>query len=88
MPTYEYECEECKRTFEQFQNMTDPPLEKCPECSGRVRRLIGGGAGIIFKGSGFYATDYKNPSGSSGTRCGRDAPCCGCDEPCGKNTDT
>ena len=88
MPTYEYECENCRHTFEQFQNMSDDPLKDCPECGGRVRRLIGTGAGIVFKGSGFYATDYGRAS-SSGSRpaCGRDRPCCGRDVPCGKNGD-
>ncbi len=60
MPTYEYECEKCGYHFEKFQNMTDKPLSNCPECGGKVVRLIGAGSGIIFKGSGFYATDYKN----------------------------
>jgi putative FmdB family regulatory protein len=59
MPTYEYECLRCKYTFEEFQRITDKPLEKCPKCKGKLRRLITGGAGIIFKGSGFYVTDYK-----------------------------
>ncbi|MDX9701963.1 MAG: zinc ribbon domain-containing protein [Candidatus Auribacterota bacterium] len=59
MPTYEYECKECSHTFEAFQKMSDAPLTTCPECKGEVRRLIGTGAGIIFKGSGFYCTDYK-----------------------------
>jgi len=59
MPTYEYECDKCLHKFETFQSMTDKPLKKCPECGGKVRRLIGKGAGLIFKGSGFYATDYK-----------------------------
>jgi len=62
MPTYEYECPRCEHTFEAFQSMTDKPLRKCPECGGRVRRLIGAGAGIIFKGSGFHATDYRSKS--------------------------
>lgn len=62
MPTYEYECRHCEHTFEAFQSMTDKPLRKCPECGGRVRRLIGAGAGIIFKGSGFHATDYRSKS--------------------------
>jgi len=86
MPTYEYACEECGCTFEYFQNMNDEPLESCPECGGRVRRLIGGGAGIIFKGSGFYATDYKNSETGSRQQCGKDRPCCGRNEPCGKHT--
>lgn len=59
MPTYDYECTHCGYAFEVFQKMTDSPLDKCPKCSKKVKRLIGGGAGIIFKGSGFYATDYR-----------------------------
>ncbi len=59
MPTYEYECTKCNYTFEEFQKITEKPLKKCPKCNGRLRRLITGGAGIIFKGSGFYITDYK-----------------------------
>ena len=60
MPTYEYECKKCNDTFDVFQNMSDKPLKKCPECGGKVQRLIGTGAGIIFKGSGFYQTDYRS----------------------------
>ncbi len=59
MPTYEYECLDCKHTFEEFQKITDEPLKQCPKCGGKIRRLISGGAGLIFKGSGFYVTDYK-----------------------------
>ncbi|MFQ6607082.1 MAG: FmdB family zinc ribbon protein [Fidelibacterota bacterium] len=59
MPTYEYSCNECGYQFEYFQKMTDEPITNCPQCSGSVTRLIGGGAGLIFKGSGFYITDYK-----------------------------
>lgn len=59
MPTYDYECQECGHTFEAFQKMSDAPLVSCVRCKGKVRRLIGSGAGIIFKGSGFYATDYR-----------------------------
>ncbi|MBN1999926.1 zinc ribbon domain-containing protein [candidate division KSB1 bacterium] len=62
MPNYEYECTSCGYRFTQFQNMTNKPLTKCPQCSGSVRRLISGGAGVIFRGTGFYATDYKNKS--------------------------
>ena len=62
MPTYEYECEKCKITFERFQSMKDEPVKKCPECGGPVRRLISAGAGVIFKGSGFYSTDYRSES--------------------------
>lgn len=60
MPTYDYECLKCGHNFEAFQTMTEAPLKKCPECGGKVKRLIGAGAGIIFKGSGFYATDYRS----------------------------
>ncbi len=59
MPTYEYKCLKCKKKFDHFQSMTDKLLTKCIHCRGKVERLIGAGAGIIFKGSGFYATDYK-----------------------------
>ncbi len=62
MPTYEYECTLCDHRFEQFQSMTAAPLKECPACKGQVRRLIGRGAGIIFKGSGFYQTDYRSSS--------------------------
>lgn len=71
MPTYEYECRECSHTFEAFQSINDDPLETCPLCGGKVRRLIGGGSGIIFKGSGFYITDSKKAqSASTGTKRG------------------
>ena len=60
MPTYDYKCLACKRTFEISQRMTESPKRKCPKCGGKVQRLIGGGGGIIFKGSGFYATDYRS----------------------------
>lgn len=67
MPTYEYQCAKCGHTFEQFQSMKDEPLKKCPKCKkAAVKRLVGGGAGLIFKGSGFYITDYKKSSGSAG----------------------
>lgn len=59
MPTYEYECKVCGYRFEHFQNMIDEPLTKCPKCDKGLRRLIGNGSGIIFKGSGFYSTDYR-----------------------------
>ena len=60
MPTYDYKCTECNYTFELFQRMSEEPVKICPKCSGVVKRLIGMGAGTIFKGSGFYQTDYKN----------------------------
>lgn len=60
MPTYEYECEKCGHRFETFHSITEEPLAVCPKCHGRLRRLIGAGGGIIFRGSGFYATDYRS----------------------------
>ena len=63
MPTYDYECNECGHTFEKFQSITASAIRKCPSCGKRkVRRLIGTGAGVIFKGSGFYQTDYRSES--------------------------
>ncbi|MBN1437322.1 MAG: zinc ribbon domain-containing protein [Sedimentisphaerales bacterium] len=61
MPTYEYKCEACGHDFEQFQSITADPIRKCPACGkNKVKRLIGMGAGLIFKGSGFYQTDYRS----------------------------
>jgi putative FmdB family regulatory protein len=68
MPTYDYECKECGHDFEYFQSMSADPLRDCPQCGGEVRRLIGGGMGIIFKGSGFYVTDSRGGGGKSGGR--------------------
>lgn len=62
MPTYEYKCKKCEHLFELFQSMSDDPVKTCPECKGEVERLIGAGAGLIFKGSGFYTTDYRSDS--------------------------
>ncbi len=62
MPTYEYRCKSCGHTFEKFQPMSAAPVKRCPECKKAVERLIGAGAGVIFKGSGFYGTDYRSDS--------------------------
>ncbi len=63
MPTYEYVCDDCGHEFELFQSMSDGVKRKCPECGKlKLRRLIGSGAGVIFKGSGFYETDYRSDS--------------------------
>ena len=75
MPTYEYICSDCNHRFEVFQQMSDSPLRKCPECAGAVQRLIGTGAGFIMKGKAAPAA----------IPCGNDTTCCGratrCDEP-------
>jgi len=60
MPTYEYQCEKCGLKFERFQSIKEEPIKECPECSGIVKKLISAGVGIIFKGSGFYITDYRS----------------------------
>ena len=64
MPTYDYICKKCEHSFEYFQSMSDSLLKECPECKGAVRRLVSGGSGLIFKGSGFYLTDYAKKSKS------------------------
>ncbi len=68
MPTYEYKCLACGKLFEYFQKMTDDPIEKCGECGGDLKKLIGAGMGPIFKGSGFYQTDYKNSNGKNDSK--------------------
>jgi putative FmdB family regulatory protein len=62
LPTYEYECEKCHHQFEQLQKITDEPIKTCPVCGGEVKRLISGGGGFLFKGNGFYITDYRSDS--------------------------
>jgi putative FmdB family regulatory protein len=63
MPTYDYECQKCRHTWELFQPITAKPVKKCPECGkSSARRVIGPGAAILFKGSGFYLTDYRSDS--------------------------
>ncbi len=62
MPTYWYRCQKCKYEFEEMQKITDNPVKECPKCGGLVMRVITGGAGLIFKGSGFYITDYRSES--------------------------
>ncbi len=65
MPTYEYVCTRCGHAMEAFQSMKDEPLKRCPACKkAALKRQVGGGAGLIFKGSGFYITDYKKKSGT------------------------
>jgi putative FmdB family regulatory protein len=64
MPTYDYICVDCNYKFERFHSMSDEPIRVCPNCGGTVRRLISCGTGLIFKGSGYYLTDYKRKSNS------------------------
>lgn len=74
MPTYDYKCDACGHEFEKFQQMSADPIKECPECKEeKVQRLIGAGMGVIFKGSGFYTTDYKNKKESAPAP----APSCG-----------
>ncbi len=70
MPTYEYVCQKCQHEFETFQSMKDKPLTKCPQpkCGGKVKRKLGTGAGLIFKGSGFYITDYRSDAYKSAAK--------------------
>ena len=61
MPTYDYICNDCEKMYEYFQSMSDAPIKECPDCNkNSLRRIISGGTGLIFKGSGYYLTDYKN----------------------------
>lgn len=80
MPTYEYECKSCGHAFEAFQSMSDAPLSECPECGKAIRRVINGGTGIIFKGSGFYVTDKGSSRSSSAKKETKssEAPCASC----------
>lgn len=82
MPTYEYECLTCQKRFEKFQSISAQPLDTCIFCGAKVRRLIGAGAGILFKGSGFYTTDYRSDSYKKGaaaeTKQTNASPCASC----------
>ena len=70
MPNYDYQCQSCGHRFEVFQSMNDAKLEECPEegCGGKVKRLLGTGAGLMFKGGGFYETDYRSQSYKDGAK--------------------
>ena len=74
MPTYEYECGKCGHRFERFQSIKAVPLKRCPKCRGAVRRLLGTGAGVIFKGTGFYATDYRSAGYRKAAKADQAAP--------------
>ena len=75
MPTYEYQCAKCRKIFDHFQSIKAPKLEKCIKkgCKGKVTRLLGTGGGIIFKGGGFYETDYRSESYKSGEKNAKEA---------------
>lgn len=62
MPTYEYRCTSCSHDFDKFQRMSEDPVAECPQCGSRAERRLSGGAGLLFKGSGFYITDYRSDS--------------------------
>src|SRR5438105_4028444 len=69
MPTYEYQCDACEHNFDEFQSFSEKPLKKCPKCGKRkLRRVFGTGAAVIFKGSGFYQTDYRSESYKQGAK--------------------
>jgi putative FmdB family regulatory protein len=75
MPTYDYLCASCNHTFEKFESMSANPSKKCPECGKmKLKRLIGAGAGVIFKGSGFYETDYRSESYKQDKKNAKDTP--------------
>ena len=74
MPTYEYVCDACEHEFEEFQSFSEQPLKKCPKCGKpKLRRLFGAGAAVLFKGSGFYQTDYRSESYKSAAKAEQDA---------------
>lgn len=76
MPHYDYRCDQCGYIFEVFQKISEDRLSLCPECSGSITRLIGGGAGIIFKGNGFYSTDYRKSAPPVCEKKSADNPVC------------
>lgn len=89
MPTYEYICEACEHEFDEFQSITAKPLRKCPQCAKlKLRRKIGAGAGIIFKGSGFYETDYRSDSYKKSAKAEKEAASPKSDAADKKTTDT
>jgi putative FmdB family regulatory protein len=74
MPTYEYQCDVCNHNFDEFQSMSEKPLKKCPKCGKpKLRRVFGTGAAILFKGSGFYQTDYRSESYKSAAKADQEA---------------
>jgi len=90
MPTYEYQCRSCAQRFEARQRITAPPRKRCPHCGNQGDRLISAGAGFLFKGSGFYATDYRSTSYQKAAKQGQEAdgkaPLAGSTAPSGVGT--
>ena len=75
MPTYEYQCDACDHNFDEFQSINDKPLKKCPKCGkNKLRRVFGAGAAVLFKGSGFYQTDYRSESYQKAAKADQEAP--------------
>ena len=74
MPTYEYQCQKCKKHHEASQSITAKPLTKCAKCGGKLKRLLGMGSGFLFKGSGFYITDYRSKNYQEGKKKDQPAP--------------
>src|SRR5919204_2681279 len=86
MPTYEYHCDACEHEFEEFQSMSEPALTKCPKCGRKkLRRLFGTGAYILFKGSGFYQTDYRSESYKAAAKADQEKTPSATDSSAGKN---
>ena len=84
MPTYDYQCQVCNHTFEAFQAMSEDLLKKCPECGKKkLVRLIGTGGAVLFKGAGFYTTDYRSDSYKSAATADKPAECTGTPKDCG-----
>lgn len=93
MPTYEYHCDACDHNFDEFQSMSEAPLKKCPQCKkAKLRRVFGTGAAVLFRGSGFYETDYRSESYKKAAKADQEpsskASSSGTDAtPCGNGTD-
>jgi len=88
MPTYDYECDACGHAFELFQSISEPVKRKCPECGkSKLRRLFGTGAAVVFKGSGFYQTDYRSDSYKEGAKAEKDAKKSSSEKKSDKKTD-